>query len=87
MPLRFLIVLVATLPFSVALCAATAMLLPGGWRHAAIGAMVAAIPVWLGAASGLVAVTSRRRLSALLIGGNVAAFALVCAAKWIGSVS
>jgi hypothetical protein len=87
MPLRFVIVLVATLPFSVALCAASAMLLPGGWRQAAIGAMASAIPVWVSAASALVAVTSWRRLSLSLIGGNVAAFALLCAAKWIGSVS
>jgi hypothetical protein len=85
MPLRFVIVLAATLPFSVALCAASAMLLPGGWRHAAIGAMVSTVPVWVGTASGLVAVSSRRRLWAYLVGGNFAAFALVCGAKWIGS--
>ncbi|MGG1944623.1 hypothetical protein AB1286_07430 [Trinickia sp. NRRL B-1857] len=85
MPFRFVIVFAATLPFSVALCAASAMLLPGGWRHAAIGAMVLTIPVWVGTASGLIAVTSRRRLSVYLVGGNLAAFALVCGAKWIGS--
>lgn len=87
MPLRFVIVLVAALPLSIALCAASAMLLPGGWRHAAIGAMVSTIPVWVGTASVLVAVTSPRRLSVYLAGGNFVAFALLCAAKWIGSVS
>ena len=85
MPHRFLIGLVAALPFSVALCAALAMLLPGGWRHAAIGVMALAVPVWIGTASGLLAVASRRRLIALLAGGNAASFALFFAAKLIGS--
>ncbi|WP_102648707.1 hypothetical protein [Trinickia dabaoshanensis] len=87
MPLRFLIVSVAALPFSIALCAAFAMLLPGGWRHSAIGAMVLSIPVWVGAASWWVGVASHRRLAAYLAGGNLVAFALLYAAQRIGSAS
>jgi hypothetical protein len=84
-PLRFLIVSMAALPFSVALCAAFALLLPGGWRHWAIGAMALSIPVWIGMASWWLAVAARRRLAIYLAGGNLAAFALLCCAKLIGS--
>lgn len=87
MPLRFLSVLLAALPFSIALCAAFAMLLPGGWRHSAIGVMVLSIPVWVGTASWWVGVASHRRLAAYLAGGNFAAFALLYAAQWFGSAS
>jgi hypothetical protein len=85
MPYRVVMVLAATLPLSVLLCAASAMLLPGGWRRAAIGVMVLAIPVWIGVASWLLAISSRRRCVAWLAGGNAAAFALFVAAKYVGS--
>ena len=87
MPYRFVIVLAATLPLCVALCAAPAMLLPGGWRHAAMGVMVLAIPMWIGVASWLMAVSSRHRLVAWLVGGNGAAFALFLAANWIAAAN
>ncbi len=87
MPYRFVIALAATLPLSVALCAAFAMLLPGGWRHAAIGVMVLIVPMWIGVASWLMAISSRRRFVAWLAGGNAAAFALFFAAQLNGSVS
>ena len=83
MPYRFVIALVSALPLSIALCAGFAMLLPGGWRHSAIGAMVLAIPVWIGIASWLMAVSSRRRFVVWLLGGNTAACAVFFAAKLI----
>lgn len=87
MPYRFVIALAGTLPLSVQLCAAVAMLLPGGWRHAAIGVMVLHVPMWIGVASWLMAVSSRRRFVAWLAGGNVAALAIFCAARLSGSVN
>jgi hypothetical protein len=87
MPHRFLIVLVAALPLSIASCAAFAMLLPGGWRHSAVGAMVLAVPLWIGIASCLMAVSSRRRLTAWLVGANAAAWMLYFAARVAGPAS
>ncbi|WP_181885663.1 hypothetical protein [Trinickia dinghuensis] len=87
MPYRFMITLASTLPLSIALCAGFAMLLPGGWRHSAIGAMVLAIPMWIGIASWLMAVSSRRRFVAVLLGAYTAASALFFAARFIGMAS
>ena len=87
MPYRFVIVLVAALPLSIASCAAFAMMLPGGWRHSAVGAMVLAAPLWIGIASCLMAVSSHGRLIAWLLGAHAAAWILYCSARFVGLAS
>lgn len=86
MPGRFLIALAATLPMSVALCAALAYALPGGWRASAIGAMTLLFPLWIGIASALLGVSSSRRLTVLALAGNAVAFALLVTAKHVSPI-
>jgi hypothetical protein len=87
MAYRSVIALIGALPLSVGLCAAFAMLLPGGWRHSAIGVMVLAVPAWIGIACWMMAASTRRRLVARLVGGNAAAYALYLTACVVGPLS
>ncbi|HTJ92004.1 MAG TPA: hypothetical protein VL424_02710 [Pararobbsia sp.] len=70
-----------SLPLSVALAGAFAWAMPGGWHGSAMLAMVLFFPLWIGIVCGAFALQTTRRAISVLSAGNVAAFALLYAAR------
>ncbi|RKP45050.1 hypothetical protein [Pararobbsia silviterrae] len=81
MTLRLWSTAVLTLPLSVALAGLFAWTMPGGWHRSALLAMVLFFPLWIGIFCSVFALTTTRRAIIGLGVGNLAAFALLYAAR------
>jgi hypothetical protein len=81
MKLKLCSAVVLSLPLSVALAGAFAWAMPGGWHRSAILSMVLFFPLWIGILCGAFALPTTRRAVAVLGAGNLAAFALLYAAR------
>jgi hypothetical protein len=81
MKLRLCAAVVLSLPLSIALAGALAWVMPGGWHRSAIPAMVLFFPLWIGMLCSAFVLPTTTRVVATLGAGNVAAFALLFAAR------
>lgn len=81
MKLRLCSSVVLSLPLSIALAGAFAWAMPGGWHRSAVLAMVLFFPLWIAVLCSAFALPTTRRVVAVLAVGNLAAFALLYAAR------
>ena len=81
MTLRLCSTVLLSLPLALALSGTFAWVMPGGWHSSAILTMVLFFPLWIGIQCAAFALTTTARSAAVLGAGNIAAFAMLFAAR------